>query len=153
MHPTLEIKFTEANGFPGGIPGSDSSPSIKLLMSDSFAWLISSSDGCLTPQSDVYHVEREINILRTPLGVTAMATPHFTRGLMSHQGGFRFNDVFRNDNKKRKKELEGRRGSGPEQLLREQKGKKDTQNEAIRYNPQTSCFIILSTTILHSSEI
>lgn len=37
----------------------------------------------------------------------------------------RFNDVFRN---KKMKELMGRRGSTPEQVHREQKGKKDTQN-------------------------
>lgn len=85
----FKSKVIKFSGFPGGSPGSDSSPSIiKLLMSDSLAWLISSSDGCLAPQPATYHVEREVNILRTPLGITALGTPRFTWGLTSHRHGF-----------------------------------------------------------------
>lgn len=53
-------------------------------ITDSLAWLMPSS----APQPATHHVGREINILRMPLGITAVGTPHFTRGLMSYQHGF-----------------------------------------------------------------
>lgn len=57
-------------------------------MSDSFAWLTSSSDGCLVPQPGTHDARRRVNILEVPLGITAMGTPRCTRGLTSHWHSF-----------------------------------------------------------------
>lgn len=56
-------------------------------MSDSLAWLTSSSDRCLVPQPAT-HDERRMNILEMSLGITAMGTPRCTRGLTSHWHSF-----------------------------------------------------------------